>query len=245
MEKTLAKGLKLLETIVQSDRPRGVSELARELALTPSNVHRLLQTLKALGYLCHDQERGSYTASLRLFEMGMAASARIDAKAVAGPVMRDLAQRTGEKVQLSTLDGGEIIYLEKVESRHPVGTVTRLGGRLPAHCSAAGKAMLAWSPQAAAALRGVRLQSFTPHTIATPGALAAELERIRVRGYATARGEWHLSVSSVAAAVRRADGQAVAAISVSGPAERFKSATIRAFAPLVMAAAKEIADRLR
>src|SRR5437016_5187744 len=91
METTLVKGLKMLEAVARSDGPRGVSELARELGVTRSNAHRLLQTLSALGYVRHDVERGQYESTLRLFELGSGIVARLDLRTVAHPIMQSLA----------------------------------------------------------------------------------------------------------------------------------------------------------
>ena len=87
MEKTLLKGLSLLEAIARSPEPRGVSEVAAELGMTRSNAHRLLQTLTKARFAVHDPVQGQYSASLKLFELGMLLGARIDVRAVARPIM--------------------------------------------------------------------------------------------------------------------------------------------------------------
>src|SRR5690606_8311043 len=97
------------EVVAHSDGPRGVSELGRELGMTRSNAHRLLQTLSALGYVRHDPALGQYEATLRLFELGSAVVSRRDIRTVSQPLMQELRQRVDENVILSVRDGCEIV----------------------------------------------------------------------------------------------------------------------------------------
>ena len=244
METTLVKGLKMLEAVARSDGPRGVSELGRELGVTRSNAHRLLQTLCALGYVRHDPERGHYESTLRLFELGSGVAARLDVRAVSHPIMQALARRTDENVIMSVRDGNEVLVLDRIESTRALRTYTTLGARSPMHCTSAGKLLLAHAPQDVVDAVGRALTRFTPRTIATRARLDAELTRIRARGYAVARSEWREDVGGVSAPVRRSGGGVVGALSVSGPVGRFKPAQIEEHLPHLVAATREISARL-
>jgi len=244
METTLVKGLKMLEAVARSDAPRGVSDLARELGITRSNAHRLLQTLTALGYVRHDPEQGQYGSTLRLFEIGAGIATRVDVRKVAHPVMQTLAGELDENVILSVRDGHEVLVLDRVESTRTLRTYTPLGARSPMHSTSPGKLLLAYAPADVVEAAAQALTRFTERSVSDRAALEAELTRIRQQGYAVARAEWHEDVGGVSAPIRRSGGAVSAALSVSGPAVRFKPADIKAHLPRLMAAVGEISALL-
>jgi IclR family KDG regulon transcriptional repressor len=244
METTLAKGLKVLETVARSKGPRGVSDLARELGMTRSNAHRLLQTLSALGYVRHDAALGQYEASLRLFELGSAVVSGRDIRTISQPLMQQLREKVDENVILSVRDGSGIIILDRVEGLRTLRTYTPLGSRNPMHCTSAGKLLLAYAPQDVVDAVMKRLQNFTARTITSATKLQAELDRIRAQGYATAQAEWREDVGGVCAPIRQSDGTVIAALGVSGPIGRFKPAQIKAHLPHLLATTREISKRL-
>jgi IclR family KDG regulon transcriptional repressor len=244
METTLAKGLKMLEAVARSDGPRGVSELGRELGMTRSNAHRLLQTLSALGYVRHDKALGQYETTLRLFELGSAVISRRDIRTISQPLMQELRQRVDENVILSVRDGCEVVVLDRVEGTRTLRTYTPLGSRNPMHCSSAGKVLLAHAPDDVVGAVLQTLEKFTPRTITSKAKLLAELARIRTQGHAIAQADWRDDVGGVAAPIRQSDGVVVAALSVSGPIGRFKLANIKAHLPHLVATTQEISKRL-
>jgi IclR family transcriptional regulator, KDG regulon repressor len=243
MDKTLLKGLGLLETLSRSPKARGVSELAEEVGLTRSNTHRTLQTLVAAGYVYQNQA-SSYGCTLKLFELANAVLARIDVVEVAQPPIQALATRTLETVHLSVLDGIEVIYLQKIDSPQPVRAYTSVGGRAPAYCVATGKAMLAYrGREYLERLEGV-MRAYTPSTITSVAALEEELRQVRTREYAINRGEWRASVCGLASAIFDASGRPVAGVGISGPIERLKPARLNQFADDVVLAARQISKAL-
>jgi len=244
METTLVKGLKMLEAVARSDGPRGVSELARELEMTRSNAHRLLQTLSALGYVRHDAEHGQYESTLRLFELGSGIATRLDLRKIAHPIMQSLAREVDENVIISVRDGNEILVLDRIESTRALRTYTSLGARSPMHCTSPGKVLLANAPEEIIDAVARTLTVFTPRTISSRAALNAELARVRAQGHAAVRSEWHEDIAGIAAPVARSDGAVVAAISVSGPVSRFKTAQTSIYLPRLLAATRQISERL-
>jgi IclR family acetate operon transcriptional repressor len=136
--------------------------------------------------------------------------------------MEELRDRFGETVNLAVLDRRHIVYVHQVESQRSVRAFNRVGNRVLAHASAAGKALLAHAPQAAidALIEDGELQALTPVTLTDPAALIADLERVRARGYALDLGEQDPEIVCVAASVPAAGLRPVAAVSVSGPALR-------------------------
>jgi IclR family transcriptional regulator, KDG regulon repressor len=237
MDTTLLKGLNVLEAVARSRGARGVSELARELELTKSNVHRTLQTLTAAGYVRPGSLAGTYECTLKLFEMASGVVARIDVRQLADPFMQQLARLTKETIHLAILEGTDVIYLNKIESPQPVRAYSTIGGRAPAHCVASGKALLAWQGEALLHELPARLPSPTLRSIASRDALLEELTRVRRQGFAVNRGEWREGVGGVAAIVFDMHGMPVAAIGMSGPVERLRPASVRKYSQLVMEAA--------
>src|SRR5690606_14975150 len=227
MDSTLLKGLTVLEVLAKSQRPRGVSDLARELQLTKSNVHRTMRTLVAAGYV--RPVDGAYECTLKLFELASSVLSRVDVRSAAEPYMNALARETEETVHLATLDGLEVIYLHKIESPQPVRAYSTIGGRAPAHCVATGKALLAYQDDATLAALPAELPRHTAKTVTTRDALLAELATVRRQGYAVNRGEWRETVCGLGAVVFDANARPTAAIGISGPADRLRPTTLRKY----------------
>lgn len=242
MEKTAAKAFALLERMTAHDGSCGVSELARELRFAKSNVHRLLGTLVSLGYARRHAD-GTYEATLKAWEIGVRVLNRLEIKKIARPHLAKLARQTDETVHLSALDEGQIVYIDKIESSHPVREFTRVGDRAPAHCTATGKAMLAFGAGGGAPVP-TPLRRFTMNTISNPGKLDGELRRVRRAGFAFNFGEYGAHVNGVAAPIADNSGAVVAALAISGPAERLRPPVLKDFVPLVLRTAHAISADL-
>ncbi|WP_238258364.1 IclR family transcriptional regulator [Methylobacterium gnaphalii] len=232
----------VLERLAASEAPRGVSELARSLGLTKSNVHRTLQTLVMAGYV-RATAAGTYECTLKLFELASSVLARVDVRHVAEPFMRSLADQTHETIHLSLLDKAEVIYLHKIDGAHPVRAYSSIGGRAPAYCVASGKVLLAYQEQALVHLSDP-LPAHTSRTITSLDTLRQELEQVRVQGFAINRGEWREGVCGLAAIVHDAMGKPAASIGISGPADRLDPAALRRFSDVVVDAARGLSRAL-
>ena len=244
MDKALVKALRILEHLARADRPQGVTELAGAFGLSKSSVHRPLTTLMRLGYVHQDTETERYTASLKLWEIGSHVLARLDLKRVAAEPMAELAASTGETVHLSVLDGSDVVHIDKIECQHPIRAYSRVGGRVPAHCIATGKAMLAFQTDALIEAVAANLSAATPETIVDRDQLLGELAQIRRTGIAISRGGWQQGVDGIAAPIHDATGSIAAGIGISGPAIRLRSRERARYAPLVAEAAAKISRAL-
>jgi DNA-binding IclR family transcriptional regulator len=245
MDKTLLKGLAVLEAVAEKDgQPRTIDELSAHLGLTRSNVHRTLQTLAHAGYLTKDETSGNYRSTLRLFELGAKQLAQFDVRKYAPPFMRSLAEQTGETVHLSVLEGIDVVYIDKIDSLQPVRSYTVVGGRAPAYAVATGKAMLAFQPEGYVDRYKYLLVRHTPATLASLPVLKEELAKIVRVGYAVNRGEWRESVGGVAAVIFNGMDQIVAALGISGPLERLNLARMNDLAPLVTQRAAEMSHAM-
>lgn len=245
MDGTLLKGLRLLETLAHSPKPRGVSDLARELDLTRSNVHRTLQTLCAAGFVRVAEQKGNYECTFKLLELSSAIMERVDVVRCASVYMQRLSEATEETVHLAAPSGAEVVYLHKVEGPQPVRAYSSIGGRAPAQCVASGKALIAWRTERELDRDFVEpMPRYTPLTIGDRTTLAAEVARIRLDGYAVNRGEWRDSVGGVAAPVVNMFGEVQAAVGVSGPIERIQLRSTEMYHDAVREAAERISRDL-
>ena len=244
MDKTLVKGLEVLEALAQSESSRGVSDLARELGLTKSNIHRTLQTLCVAGYVRKNEVSGEYECTMKIPKIAAAILGRVDMKRAAEPFMQALAGATQETVHLSVLDDTDVFYIHKIDSSHPVRAYSEISGRAPAYCVATGKALLAFQDESYLERFGERLPAHTPRTIATRVELRQELAQVRQQGYAINRGEWREAVGGLAAPIFDAHRRPLAAIGISGPVERLRPPKLKTFTPDVLRAAREISEAL-
>lgn len=219
---SVANAARVLKSFSANHPTWGVSELAEELELSTSTVHRLLSTLADEAVLEQDAETGRYRLGLSVFDLAAAMPAQRSLHEAVLVSMTELRMRTGETVQVGVLDGRQVVYVERLDSPNTLRVFTELGRRNDAHCTSSGKVLLACIPRAERErlLDGWRLPARTPHSITDVVALRRELERIRRQGFAENRQESEVGVVSVAAPIRDAGGGVVASLSLAGPNER-------------------------
>lgn len=244
METTIVKGLKVLESLVQSGGPRSLTDIALQCGISKSNAHRVLGTLEACGYVTRTQGSRSYELTLRLWEMGQRVFSRVDIRSIAMPHLRALATETGETVHLSVLDNNQTLYIDKVDSTHAVRAYVNIGDRSPAYCSATGKAMLAHAPEDVVSSAGANMQRFTRHTVSSPAMLRRQLAEIREKGYSMTNGEWREGVLGFGRAILSPSGKAIAAIGVAGPEERVRQCGVDKCVSALLAAGEAIESAL-
>jgi IclR family acetate operon transcriptional repressor len=236
----LEKALDVLDAIGAAPAGLGQNELAERLALPRTTVYRLLGTLVARGLVRRDPLRKVYCLGFRCFEMARQAYAMPDLVAAAAMELRALRDLTGETTYLATLDGREMISLERCDGAHSQRSAAVLGQRKPVYCTSQGKAILAAMPDEArdAIVRDLVLKPLTPRTITDRRRLQAELRITKARGYAIDDEEILLGVRCVGAAVLDAAGVVRGAISVAGPAWRLTRARLELLGPEVAEAAR-------
>jgi DNA-binding IclR family transcriptional regulator len=206
----------------------------------------MLTTLVAEGLVEQNPRTGGYRLGIVMFELGEAVRVHLDLHAAVGQVLGELRAQTGESSQVGVLDGHEVVYVDRLESAHSVRLFTETGRRVPVHCTSSGKVLLAYLPEARrhAVLRAAPLTALTPHTITDPEQLAAELDRVRRRGWAEAVNEREIGLASIAAPVRDINGEVIAAISIGVPLARCTVMALRRLAPTIMEAAEAASRRL-
>lgn len=237
----VARALDVLELV----RFRGASsapEITKALGLPRTTVHELIKTLLARGYLREAGTADRYELGIRVLELGSAYEARLDLAQVAKARATAVSGECGETVHVAVLDGTEVVYIVRIESTHVVRMVSAIGGRLPAHVTSVGKALLAYQPKERIDELyppDTELSVMTPATLKTTGALREALTQIRADGLAWDACESNPDVYCVAAPIMGRSGAVVAAMSVSVPAHRWDSGRAAELARLVTGAARD------
>jgi len=245
IDKTLTKGLAILERMSKLDHPVGVSELARSSNLTKSNIHRLLQSLRTLGYITQCRNSTAYELTPKLWEIGSAYLSRTDIHSAAFDDMHSLGRATKETIHLSILDCQDVIYIGKIDSRLPIQAYSRLGARAPIHAVATGKVILAHRHfDTLEEILPDPLVPYTKTTLSSKELLMEDLELVRKNGYATNMGEWRSDVNGIAAPIWNASSEVCVGIGITGPAERLDREALLDFAPIVVQAAKNISQKI-
>jgi DNA-binding IclR family transcriptional regulator len=234
----------ILSVFERSSEAQTAGQISVRTGIPRSSVHRILSQLVSARWLMRHED--GYALGLRMFEIGSLVAHRSRITSAARPFIHELAERTGQVVHLAVLDQQDVVYLDKVASafadRAFADTLpSRVGGRLPAHCTAVGKALLAYSPLATVSeYLATGLRRRTDASLATPAALEAAIVGIRNSGYATDRDEAVPGVACVAAPIRNFD-EVIAAVSVCGPRDQMRAKDLPA---LVMWTAAEISRSL-
>ncbi|MDB5851510.1 MAG: IclR family transcriptional regulator [Rhodoferax sp.] len=243
---SLEKAIDVLEAVGAAPGGLSQAQITDRLELPRTTVYRLLATLVNRGLLRRDPLRKVYCLGFRCFEMARQAYAMPDLVAAAALELRALRDLTGETTYLATLDGREVISLERCDGAHSQRSEAVLGQRKPVYCTSQGKAILSAMDDEArdAIVREAVLKPLTPLTITDRRRLQAELRITRARGYAIDDEEIVLGVRCVGAPIVDPAGQVRGAVSVAGPAYRLTRARLELLGPEVAEAARRIGAQL-
>jgi DNA-binding IclR family transcriptional regulator len=244
---TVARAGAVLDLFSVAEPEWGATGVARELGIAKSQAHELLQTLAETGLLQRRPATGRYQLGWRVAALHSVLARSSDVKLAAQPAMWELSARHRATVHLAAWDRDRVIYIDKRTNARATPTpASAIGARLPGHGSAVGKQLLAARPdeELTSLVGDGQLRAFTPQTLSNTDALRTELEAVRQDGVAYDRGELVADVRCVAAAIRDLDGEVIAAISISLPAERWSSQTA-ALASAVTDSAQEVEHVLR
>jgi IclR family acetate operon transcriptional repressor len=237
---SLSRALTLLDAFDKGDGELTLTELADKAAMPKSTAHRLVADL--VKWRALERTESGLRLGMRLFELGHLVPSPRVLREIALPYLEDLYATTRKTVNLAVRDGIDIVYVEKLMAAGVPVPHSRAGGRLPMHCTALGKAMLAYSPPAV--LEDViagGLRRLTPKTILDPKALRAELTTVRERRIAYDVEESRIGLHCVAAPLFDRSGEVIAALSVTGLQSR---STARHLAPAVLTASLSLSRQL-
>ncbi len=216
MSQSLERGLTVLTELAAG--PQTLDELAEALGVHKSTAMRLLRTLEASRFVRRDGVH-HYRLGTVLFDLANRALEGLDVRSASQPHLSALGESTGHTIHLATFEDDQVVYIDKVDSRHPVRMYSRVGKSAPLHCTAVGKALVAeWSRDRRADLaRRISYPKLTENTLTSPAEFLAELEQVRTQGHAFDRSEHEDFIHCIGAPIRDNRGDVVAAMSLSAP----------------------------
>jgi len=245
--RVLERTLQLIEVFARSRSPYSITDLAEAVALPVSTVHRLVQSLMALGYVTQHTQSKRYGVGRGLAELSRAMLLKHEYSQYAEPHLERLVAETGETANLASVYGTSAMYLNQVESPEMMKVSNPVGTLIPLHSSAVGKVFLAdfSQPVLDDTLAFTGLKQYTTKTITSRSVLDEELQRIRQNNYAVDDEEFALGARCVAVGLRGTSGAVSSVISVSGPTMRVTDDVLPAVARLVLEAAERFSRQLR
>ncbi|MUN35810.1 IclR family transcriptional regulator [Actinomadura litoris] len=239
MSQSLARALAILGDL--GEGPRTLDELAAKVGVHKTTVLRLLRTMEEERFVHRDADHRFHLGA-GLFALAGAALEQRGIRDIAAPHLARLNDATGQTVHLGVYEGGDVVYLDKYDSRHAIRMYSRVGLRMPLHATAIAKVLLADlpEPRRRRAAAEIDYVPFTEHTITGPDALLEELARVAGQGYAMDDAEHETFIRCVAAPVRDASGRVVAAVSISVPEVVLSRDDVVALLPDLLATTRAI-----
>ncbi len=239
------RAVALLKAFSDARPELSLTELAHTVGLNKTTAYRMLTALESERMVLRHPQTGNYRLGPGMIELGGRAMRASDLRSAAHAELLALAGQSGETATLEILAGDRVLILDEIQGSHRLTGAQSVGTTWPLHATSTGKAILAALPERTRFIViQAPLEAFTAKTITNPAVLAAELQRIRQRGYATALDEIETGYTAVGAAILNVDGEPVAAVSVGGPTGRLTPQRIKDVASLVMQAAARISQQL-
>ncbi len=252
VDKTLTKGLQLLEALSEHEGSRGISELALQLSLTKSNVHRLLQTLIKCGYVTREAGTERYLLSTKLWLVSRRGRPFDALRRLVRPVLRTLAEETDESVLFVVVENDEIVPIDQVETQNPVRVFFSVGQSYPIdRVIMKGKGLtalqliaLAARPQMEARAAVRKIQKELRKGEAFVDRQLTQLTDIRKDGFALSLGEWVTGVNAVAVPVWDMSQNLIGVMSCFGPVDRVPESNLKRIQKILSLGAQELSRRI-
>lgn len=242
---SVVTAFRVLEAVAER-QPVGVSELARALELPKSTAQRNLSVLSDLGWIHAEHSSAKrWLLTTKALSLGGKVGDFAHLRSVALPSMQSLAHETQETLHLTVFEARYMVLVDKIESPRDVRVMSYIGGRVPCHLTASGKAFLSCFPDdEVSAMMGEEMEAMTPHTGTEGATLREQLEEARHRGYAININGWREDVSAVGSAIVGPDNRPQAALSISVPSHRFLEEMHASYGELVARGAAEASAKL-
>lgn len=244
---TLHRVVRILDCFTQARPELGVREVARIVDLSSSATGRLMAAMKDLGILNQNPATKTYSVGTKMLTWAGVYLSTSDIRNVAYPYLQELHLASQETISLYILEGNERVCIERLESTQNVRFVApRIGRRLPLHAGSAGKVLLAYLDDCRREeiLSSSGLTRLTEKTIVDPEVMREELIKIKHDGYAISNGEWILDAAGIAAPIFDRGGSVQAALTISGPAQRFTPDVFPGYIEQVVRVARLISQAL-
>lgn len=243
---SLGRGLAVINSFSRERTTQTLSEVAQQTGLTRATARRVLLTLADLGYV-HQNSR-AFSLTPKVLDLGYSYLSSLQVVELAQQPMERLVEEVRESSSMSVLDGDEIVYVARVPTKRIMTISLAIGSRLPAYATSMGRVLVAGLPddELDAYIAGAELVQLTEHTITDRGSFRAAIEEVRAGGYALVDQELEEGVRSIAAPIRNARDEVVAAMNISGHASRVSVDRMREeFRPRLLATSAEISERVR
>jgi len=239
---SIERALDILEVFTFNESELGLVDISRKTGLSKGTTYRLVYTLVRRGYLRQNSKTGKYHLGPAAFQLGAVAMSHMEIRRVSRSILEDLCEETGETVHLVVEDKGEVLYIDKVDSPQSIRMNSFIGQRLLMHCTAVGKAILAYMDieDVKRIIETKKMLKHTRNTITTWEDLLKNLEQVREKGYSFDDEENEEGLRCVGAPVRDFTGNVIAAISVSAPSMRLSNEKIEDVAAKVKDSAARI-----
>jgi IclR family transcriptional regulator, KDG regulon repressor len=239
---TLERAIRILDCYTIDQSELGVREVSRMTGLSSSVCGRLMGALQSLGILVQNKSTKAYSIGPKPLFWAEIYSTNLDIRNVALPIISELLLKTQETISLYILDGDERLCVERMESAQNVRIVARIGRRLPLYAGSAGKVLLAFLPfhRQAEIFKKTVFKPFTDRTIIDKDKLREEIKLIRKQGYSFSDGEWVVDAAGIAAPIFDHKNDIIAALTVSGPSNRFTAEMIKKHIGSILHSAERI-----
>lgn len=244
--KSVMKAFLIMEELDKAGE-LSIGDLSERLLMDKATIHRLINTIKDAGYVNQNLDNKKYSNSLKLLAMGNRVMEKTGVKHIARPFVEELAEKTGETINLGVRVGNKIIYIDKLESSSTIKVGLGIGTSVPSYCSGLGKAILSFTSndELEDILDSISFEKFTERSIAEKDLLLEEFQRIRERGCSVDDEEYVIGLICIAAPIFDYHGNPVAAVSVSSPKYRFDASKhLSLYSGLVVEAAHQISAKL-
>ncbi len=226
---SVIKAVEVLKELSRSDGGLGVTEISNNLNYGVSATYHLLNTLKRCNIIEQDKKTKKYRIGFELFRISSVAKNQNNLANIAQPRLDELKESVDETSNLVVLDDNFIVYIAQSESTNLLKMFTQLGAKVPFYCTGGGKVILAYQSENVQkyTISKTTFNKYTKNTLATTEELINEFKIIRIQGYALDNEERELGVTCIAAPVFDCYGEAIAAISISGPSSRLNGKGIK------------------
>ncbi|MFJ7678651.1 IclR family transcriptional regulator [Peribacillus sp. NPDC097198] len=240
------RALRILDLFDEHTTELKITDISNQMGLHKSTIHSLLKTLLNHGYISQNPENGKYGLGMKLFERGNYVIQSLDVRDLSKKYLMDLSAKTGQTTHLVILDGKEGVYIDKVEGPMAVILYSKIGKRIPLHCSAVGKALIAFKDpeEIKKILHEYVYLKQTELTITEESKFMRELQQVRSQGYAIDNQENEPGVRCIAAPIRNHENKVIAAISLSTLVGRINDSQLDIFIEQLKQAALELSEQM-
>ena len=244
----VSKALWVLNRLSNPPFAMGVSQLARELDMTPGGMHKIMSLLLQEGFVSQDPHSKQYRLGVALYRLGSEYDYQKGLKGIVQPTMQEIADSTGQWVSLGIREGDDAILFYRISGPKLVRIDIKIGLKYPINASAIGKCLAAYHPFPESMKKRVfseELTRFTQFTIVDPYRLIAEYKKIRTDGYSVSKQEHHLNESAIAVPIKDRTGNTSMCLSIGNYSEDGNADSVEKFIPYVLDAAESLAAKLQ